>query len=474
MNSIYEDFEKWCIRNNKNNLLHEWDYDNNQKMPNQYTWCSGQKIAWKCSKNHTWKTTIAHRVTDNTGCPVCSNRVILKGYNDLGTLFPNIAKEWNFKKNEGLAPENVTIGSHRKVWWICEKGHEWQAAIYSRKHNGCAVCSGKRLWKGENDLETYCKQNLEKMYLLLEWNYKENIQSPSEVTAHCDKKVYWICNNGHKWSATISSRVDQENNCPRCNSQTSFPEQAIFYYIKQAFPNSVNRYIFDKTELDIFIPDINTGIEYDGFQFHEMRENEDIEKNKKCYDKGIRLIRIREEGLNMFNDCKCIVRQNLDNDITLTKCILELFEFLGEKVKIDIDRDKNKILLQYKIFKENLSVEKAYPELLLDWDKKLNNNLELKNFTRGSHYKATWKCHICGYKWNAEIKSRISGNGCKNCGRKRTTESRSIKVLNIDKQIIYLSITEAEHQTGVERHSISKCCEGIRETAGNYHWKYVL
>lgn len=328
MNSKSKNLEKWCIENNRNNLLHEWDYESNKKTPNEYTWCSGQKVTWKCSKNHNWKATISHRVTDNTGCP-------------------------------------------------------------------------------------------------------------------------------------------------KCNSQTSFPEQAIFYYVKQAFPNSINRYVFNKTELDIFIPDINVGIEYDGFHFHQKKENKDREKNKKCNVEGILLIRIREKGLNIFSDCKCIVRDNIESDITLTKCILELFDLLSKNIDIDVNRDKSLILLQYKKFKENLSVEKAYPELLLDWDKNLNQNLELKNFTKGSHYKATWKCHICGYKWKAEIKSRVRGIGCNNCVRIRTIEARSFKVLNSDNQTLYTSIAEAERQTGVERHSISDCCKGIRKTAGGYHWKFV-
>ena len=45
---------------------------------------------------------------------------------------PELRSEWNVKKNEGINPELLTARSGKKVWWICNKGHEWEAAICSR------------------------------------------------------------------------------------------------------------------------------------------------------------------------------------------------------------------------------------------------------------------------------------------------------------------------------------------------------
>ena len=88
------------------------------------------------------------RAKMNCGCPVCSNKRIQKGYNDLETLHPEIAKEWNYEKNDGLLPSQVggMGGSHKKVWWICEHGHEWQATLASRisLHTGCPKCAIER------------------------------------------------------------------------------------------------------------------------------------------------------------------------------------------------------------------------------------------------------------------------------------------------------------------------------------------
>ena len=55
---------------------------------------------------------------------------------------PQVAKEWNFEKNGNLKPEHFAANSNKKVWWKCEKGHEWQAAIYHRnKGRGCPICA---------------------------------------------------------------------------------------------------------------------------------------------------------------------------------------------------------------------------------------------------------------------------------------------------------------------------------------------
>ena len=60
-----------------------------------------------------------------------------------------------------------------KVWWICDKGHEWEATIHSRNQGkGCPYCSGRQSIIGENDVFTTNPE------LKNEWNYKKNINVP--------------------------------------------------------------------------------------------------------------------------------------------------------------------------------------------------------------------------------------------------------------------------------------------------------
>ena len=94
--------------------------------------------------------------------------------------------EWNWEKNVNLAPSKLTHGSNKKVWWRCNKGHEWQAIISHRSNGvGCPYCAGRHSIKGENDLQTV------NPLLSSEWNYeKNNGLTPMDVLPNSNKKVW--------------------------------------------------------------------------------------------------------------------------------------------------------------------------------------------------------------------------------------------------------------------------------------------
>ena len=49
-------------------------------------------------------------------------KALIIGENDLATMRPDLAEEWNFEKNGEIKPYDVTCGSNKKVWWICKHG----------------------------------------------------------------------------------------------------------------------------------------------------------------------------------------------------------------------------------------------------------------------------------------------------------------------------------------------------------------
>ena len=126
-------------------LAKEWNYEKNGSLKPEHVLANSmKKVWWKCEKGHEWQASINNRNKD-VGCPYCSGRKVLKGFNDLATKNPKLASEWNYEKNGCLKPEDFTVGSGKKVWWICDKGHEWQARIDGRSHgNGCPYCSGRK------------------------------------------------------------------------------------------------------------------------------------------------------------------------------------------------------------------------------------------------------------------------------------------------------------------------------------------
>ena len=93
---------------------------------------------WRCNKNHRWSISPNSRNTYKTGCPYCSNRKVWKGFNDLETLNPELAKE-----ADGWDPSQVLAGSAKRMPWICDQKHTWNASINDRtnKNSGCPSCA---------------------------------------------------------------------------------------------------------------------------------------------------------------------------------------------------------------------------------------------------------------------------------------------------------------------------------------------
>ena len=88
--------KKYIIDNAE--LMAEWNWERNADFdPNQLTHGSHKKVWWKCIKSHEWQASIADR-NNRQGCPYCSSKRVLKGYNDLLTINPTLAYEWNYKK----------------------------------------------------------------------------------------------------------------------------------------------------------------------------------------------------------------------------------------------------------------------------------------------------------------------------------------------------------------------------------------
>lgn len=84
-------------------------------------------------------------------------------------------------------------------------------------------------------------------------------------------------------------------------SQTSYPEQVVYYYISVLFTDAINRYSELGFELDIYIPSIKVGIEYDGSAWHKNKQANDNLKNELCLENGIELYRLREEKCPKLN-----------------------------------------------------------------------------------------------------------------------------------------------------------------------------
>ena len=211
---------------------------------------SNKKVGWKCELGHRWEARVINR-TKGGGCPFCSGRALLSGFNDLATAHPEIAVQ-----ADGWDPTTVTAGSNKKVGWKCELGHRWEARVIDRtKGGGCPFCSGQAVLPGFNDLATI---NPELAAQADGWD-------PTTVTAGTVKKYGWKCEIGHEWKARVISRT-LGSGCPSCAESGFDPNQPSFLYL------------IDHFDLDMFqigitnFPDNRLGSHIRrGWEFIELR-----------------------------------------------------------------------------------------------------------------------------------------------------------------------------------------------------------
>lgn len=198
-------------------LMDEWDFEKNTFLPSEITAGSQKDIWWRCRKGHSWKAKLPGRRRGN-GCPYCGNRKVLPGENDLASVHPELAGEWDYGKNQGSTPETVMYQTRKKVWWRCRKGHSWKAEVYERAAgSGCPVCTRlldrHPVIPGESDLATYSPR------LAREWDCQRNMGlTPEQVRPFSTRKVWWVCEKGHHWQCTVQVR-QKGTGCPFCDGR---------------------------------------------------------------------------------------------------------------------------------------------------------------------------------------------------------------------------------------------------------------
>lgn len=153
---------------------------------------------------------------------------------------PDIADQWNNKKNKGLKPESFTPYSNVKVWWMCEKGHEWSASINSRHKAGCPYCSNKKLCL-DNCLATVNPE------LAKEWHLKLNGNlTPFDVFPSTSLEVWWLCENNHEWKSSLNNR-SRGTGCPKCHKPHKRTNKKVFMFVE--FPELLSYWDFNKNGL---------------------------------------------------------------------------------------------------------------------------------------------------------------------------------------------------------------------------------
>ena len=321
-------------------MVGEWHPIRNEGLtPDDVAVASNRKVWWRCGEGHEWEAVIPSRTLNGNGCPYCAGQRVSDA-NRLSIRNPELIPEWHPTKNRGLKPCDVSYGTDKKVWWLCERGHEWDAVVVSRAlvGAGCPYCSG-HLVTGDNRLSMIAPE------LVKEWHPTRNEDlKPCDVSYGSARRVWWICERGHEWKAAIHSRSDG-NGCRRC----SLPDRskvevylacelaAFFEDIDPSRTHTIKTPEGISMEVDILIRSQNLVVEYDGVYWHKGKLATDRRKTEMLKAAGWSVLRIRETPLALFQsgDLQCpVTSSNSGNDLKAlaSRVLIHLKHVLGIEI----------------------------------------------------------------------------------------------------------------------------------------------
>ena len=321
--------------------------------------------------------------------------------------------------NPQIEPLEKFVTTDTKIKFRCKLcGHIWSARPnHILEGHGCPECGGSRT-----------KTNEEFLHELKLVNPDIN---PITPYVNGRTKITCLCKTCGREFDSYPYNLLYGSGCTKCDGRkkTSFPEQALFYYISKAYPDTINRYStgFGRSEIDIYIPSIKTGVEYDGDYWHKDRTEHEKKKYEICKENGIRLIRVREDATEISEISDITIHREKPYDFeSLEKSINAVLEFLGIKEKANLVNDAPCIRKLFYINIGSNSLQVKYPKIAKDWDFHNNGEITPAMVSYGSSTKYWWICPGCKKPYQASVASRTTGGrrNCDVCGRKEQGRKR--------------------------------------------------
>jgi hypothetical protein len=399
-----------------------WNYEKNvDLLPEDVAAKPSRKVWWVCEKDHDFQQAVSDRVERKSGCPYCVNRRVLKGFNDLATVSPEIANQWHPTKNGLLTPSDVLYGSGKRYWWVCGRGHEWEAQLHYRvnRNSGCKVCLGQAPEVGVNDLATTGP------YLASQWNHERNTLKPTEVMRFSGKKVWWKCSRGHAFEAAVSNR-SQGSGCPICSGRKLLQG---FNDLETLDPDLSREWHPTKnpkppSEVRAADPAPWWWICSEGHEFQASRKH-GRGNCRYCSGKEILkgendLASVHPELLNWWDPSRNSEKPEdilpSSDDRFAWVCPEKHHRFEQTVYERRVGAGCPVCVGKHVIAGVN-DLLTQNPLLAEQWDFR-KNSIEPSTITAGSHKKAWWKCPL-GHSWEAIVKNRTNGDGCPYCANRK-------------------------------------------------------
>ena len=270
------------------NLFSKWNFEKNDKSGldiYEVSRKSVKKVWWICPDCDSEYDMIVANKTKGQKCPYCSGKRV-NHTNSLASLMPLLAKEWHPTKNASLTQHQVTCGSNKKIWWLGECGHEWDAVIADRTlgKTGCPYCHNKKILVGFNDMWTTNPELASQL---------NNSEDGYKHTQFSSKKVEWKCITcGNIIKNRIISNVKQQGlSCSRCSDGMSFPEKFIYNLLKESnidFEYDSSQEWSKGKRFDFYLPEHNWIIEVHGIQHYKPTFESMRRENSRTFEREVK------------------------------------------------------------------------------------------------------------------------------------------------------------------------------------------
>lgn len=369
-------------------MVEQWDFEKNIGVDITKLLVTTKDPAyfWTCKKcKFTWKSSVEARLYSTGKCPCCElNYYIVPGINDLLTVCKEAENVLDFEANAAMGIKIETFSASRQkipIAWHCRKcGYKWNATVDSMKNSGfrCSCCETRRvIVKGVNDVFTLVRGL--KDYYDFEKNGDFDIYSQGVSSV---EKVHWLCPVCKRsWKTSICSRIKgkggiyEVRECPHFNTT----KRTAVHSVAET-PEMFKFWDHDKNT-------INPA---------DTPTNSPLPACWKCQTCGYEWqssISTREQSSHRCPSCELKQRK--------VKNVSDLFTMIPES-KLDYDFDKN-----------------------------IGINIESQGVR--SKTPVWWKCHVCGYEWQSEIRGRVRGkkgsyslSECSQCYHERKRNAKKV------------------------------------------------
>ena len=427
------------------------------------------------------------------GAKLEEKHVLQQGVNDLATERPELAREWDFAKNNGLKPSDVMCGSGKRVWWRHQMPdgtwHEWGATVYSRAQvgSGCPFCRNKKVLPGFNDLATLRPD------LAAEWHPTLNKGlKPGEVVAGSGKKVWWLCSRcGYEWKATVASRTGGTG-CKRCAGKVAKRGVDDLATLRPDLAAEWHPTLNENLKPDDVTPGSNRKV----WWRHQISDGSWHEWSQKVCDRSLKgrgcPYCSGQRVLTGFNDLKTKypdVAAEWDYELNYPLKPEQVYysakkEFswicgsCGYKWSATL-RDRTSrgfgcpACSGKRAFPGRTDLASRYPEVAAKWHPTLNDGLTPKDVLPGSRRKAWWECPVCRHAFKRAIDECARyGVLCPECTKAKRMRSIRKPVVCVETGELFDSIRAAQKAIGIAHAGISRAVK-TGGTSGGYHWRWA-